>query len=47
VQTKQNFDLTNKHYAKEIDTLKINFLKLHSGFVYLISFEFYIIFNYI
>jgi len=25
VQTKQNFDLTNKHYAKEIDTLKIEF----------------------
>jgi len=32
---RENFDLTNKHYAKEIDPLKILF-NMHSDFVYLI-----------
>jgi len=34
-KNRENFDLTNKHYAKEIDPLKILF-NMHSDFVYLI-----------
>jgi len=41
---KENFDLTDKHYAKEIDPLKISVFNEHSVFVYLKSFEFHIIF---
>jgi len=41
---KENFDLTDKNYAKEIDPLKISVFNEHSVFVYLMSFEFHIIF---